>query len=185
MDTILASPKEESRRTFHSGEKQVWDSHSDLSSHLRKMASPVPGYRREGNPKGNPLPPNQMPQPPIAHNNNIANQDYQADRKEARDQIKERENDLAVMRTNIVATTDEKWLRWIETAQETRQRFENFSIIAILRDHKTWYENDPNEGVAGAAMTVKKISQIQNEYLDFSQQQHTSILTHYENFRAI
>ena len=34
-------------------------------------------------------------------------------------------------------------------------------------------------------MTVKKINQIQKEYLDFAQQQHTSILSHYENFLAI
>ena len=34
-------------------------------------------------------------------------------------------------------------------------------------------------------MMVKKINQIQKEYLDFAQQQHTSILSHYENFLAI
>jgi hypothetical protein len=51
MDTILASPKEESRRIFYSGEKQVWDTHRDFSRHLREMASPVPDHRGEGNPE--------------------------------------------------------------------------------------------------------------------------------------
>jgi phenylacetate-coenzyme A ligase PaaK-like adenylate-forming protein len=70
-------------------------------------------------------------------------------------------------------------------AQATRTHFENFNIIGILQDHKRWYENDPTQGVAGATMTVTKISEIQKKYLDFIQQQHTSILTHYENFMAI
>ena len=106
----------------------------------------------------NPLPPIQMPVPPQAFDNIIANADYQADRKEARDKMTKRENDLAVMRTNIVATTSDDWLRWMDSKQETQQHFENFSIIAILKDHKEWYENDSMDGVAGAAMTVKKIN---------------------------
>ena len=84
----------------------------------------------------NPLPPIQMPVPPQAFDNIIANADYQADRKEARDKIAKRENDLAVMRTNIVAMTDKDWLRWTETKQVTQARFESFNIIGILKDHK-------------------------------------------------
>ena len=74
------------------------------------------------------------------------------------------------MRTNIVATTDDAWLRWIETTEETQQRFANFNIVGILKDHKKWYEYDPTEVVAGAEMTVKKINQIHKEYLEFTQQ---------------
>ena len=51
MDTILTSAKEESRRTFHSGEKQGFDTHSDFSRHLRKMASSGQYHRGEGNPE--------------------------------------------------------------------------------------------------------------------------------------
>ena len=64
--------------------------------------------------QGNQLPPIQMPAPPADYDNIIANQDYQADRKEARDKMTKRESDLAVMRTNIVATTGEDWLRWMD-----------------------------------------------------------------------
>jgi len=99
--------------------------------------------------------------------------------------MRKRYEDLAVMRTNIVATTDPGWERWQQTSQATRDRFENFNITGILADHKIWYENDPTQGAAVAAMAVTKINQIQKEYLDFSQQQYTSILTHYENFLAI
>jgi hypothetical protein len=79
MDTILASPKEESRRTFYSGEKQVWDTHRDFSCHLRKWLHQYRIIVGKETPKtygltqGNPLPPIQMPVPPQAFDNIIAN----------------------------------------------------------------------------------------------------------------
>ena len=65
--------------------------------------------------QGTLLPPIQMPVPPEAFDNVVVNTDYLADRKEARDQIRKREEDLAVMTTNIVATTDPGRERWQQT----------------------------------------------------------------------
>jgi hypothetical protein len=62
--------------------------------------------------QGTALPPIQITVPPTAFDNLVANADYQADHKEARDKITKRENDLTVMRTNIVATTAPSWERF-------------------------------------------------------------------------
>ena len=105
---------------------------------------------------------------PLNADDIIANADYQADHKVAKKQMKVREKNLAIMRTNIVATTDPDWERWQQPATATRDRFDNFDIIGILVDHKVSYENEIAQGMTGAIVGVAKIKDIQKEYLEFS-----------------